>query len=282
MLNFLPLSLKDRIISMFSMIYEVRLRVDKPICVKGFNGNEVKTETINETVTKRLIEQIVLNLCNYSIYSVEESLKNGFITSNEGERVGVCGTSVLNGSEVVTIKDFTSICIRVPNDVKGCSNLYYNKNHKPKNCLVISKPFQGKTTFIRDLGRNYAKNYNVLFIDERDELCGNFAFNLGNNADVIRYSSKKFGFLSGVRSYNPDVIVCDELMSKDDVDGVEFAILSGVKIIASVHADNLKNLAKKQYLSSILQNGCIDDIICLNEFKPTVFKEEQWLKSLCV
>ncbi|MBQ9782280.1 MAG: hypothetical protein IJW26_03750 [Clostridia bacterium] len=279
MLTFLDLKLKNKILDLFKSVYEIRIRVGKPISVKGFDGNKISTAYINEVVTFQSLENMILNLCNYSLYSAEESLKNGFITSNDGERVGVCGTCVLNGKSVVTVKDFTSLCIRLPRDVHGCSNAYFEKIDSPKSCLVISKPFQGKTTFIRDLGRNYAKTHNVLFIDERDELSAGGSFNLGSNADVIRYSTKKFGFFSGVRSYNPDLIVCDEIMSKEDCDGVEFALLSGVKVIASAHSDNVENLLKKQDISEILKKGFFDDIILLSNFQPKIFKGEQWANS---
>ena len=280
MLNFLEHGLKTKIFSLFSTVYEIRVRVNAPIVIKGFDGEKICVKEINDSITKNNLEKLILNLCNYSIYTVEETLKNGFITSSEGERVGVCGTCVLSDKSVVTIKDFTSLCIRLPHDVLGCSNPYFNLISEPRSCLVVSKPFQGKTTFIRDLGRNYAKSYNVLFIDERDELSANGKFNLGKNSDVIRLSTKSFGFLNGVRSYNPDLIVCDEIMDEDDCLGVEFALLSGVKVIASTHSDNLKNLSKKPYISGILKNNCFDDLIFLDKFKPKIFKGDEWQKLL--
>ena len=282
MLDFLDYNLKNKIISLFAKIFEVRLRQDKPVAVKGFDGEKVSVKYLSYSTTKNDLEKIIYSLCNYSVYSVEESLKNGFITSNDGERVGVCGSCVLSLDNVITIKDFSSLCIRIPNDVKGCSNSYFNLFSGIRSCLVVAKPFEGKTTFIRDLGRNYANEYNVLFIDERDELSASGKFNLGKNADVIRYSTKKFGFYNGVRSYNPDVIVCDEIMSSDDLQAVQFALLSGVKVVATIHSDNIKNLLKKQFISAIFKNKLFDDIIVLDAFKPTLLKESQWSKYLSV
>lgn len=283
MLDFLPTQLKQSVLSCFASVYEVRIRVDKPVIVKGNNGLNVQCKEIKYSVSKKELEQIILRLCNHSLFSVESSLKNGFITSINGERVGLCGEIVYSEDEVKSIKNFSSIIIRLPNYVYGCSEDFVKTVNEPKSCLIFSPPFHGKTTCIRDLGRAYSDsfNQNVLYIDERDELGGGGAFNLGKNADVLRFSSKKFGFFNGVRAYNPDVIVCDEIMSNDDCKGVEFARNSGVKVIASAHADNIENLLKKQNLSKIIKTNTFDYILSLNSFRiDKIYGEKDWLNYL--
>lgn len=269
MLDFLPENLKNIICGQFHTLYEVRIRVDKPIEIVGKKGNGIEKIQINYQVSKNDLCNIILKLSNFSIFSIEESLKNGYVTSSNGERVGVCGDVVIKNGEVITIKNFTSVCIRFPNDIKGCSNEYYNNLNRAKNCLVVSPPFHGKTTFIRDLARAYSDkfNLNVLYLDERDELSAGGKFYLGKHVDVLRYTNKDFGFKNGVRAYNPDVIVCDEIMSLSDCKGVRFALNSGVKVIASAHADTLKNLLKKQEIYEILKDNLFEDIIILENFK---------------
>lgn len=283
MLNFLPIQLKKIILSSLDVIYEVRVRTTGVITIYGSCSGIKSKKSVNYNLTKKDIEKIVFALSDFSIYSKEESLKNGVIISNEGERVGVCGEIVYNNKDVITLKNFTSLCIRIPYDVKGCSKSYTSNLSAAKNCLVVSPPFHGKTTFIRDLGREYSDKFdlNVLFVDERDELsCGNYHY-LGKNADVIRYANKDFGFTNGIRSYNPEVIVCDELISASDLLSLEFARLSGIIVIASAHSDSLKNLLKKQNLSGILKNNIFDDVIILNNFKiKKIYGEKDWLNLL--
>jgi stage III sporulation protein SpoIIIAA len=68
-------------------------------------------------------------------------------------------------------------------------------------------------------------------------------------------------------------------MSINDCQGAEFAQNSGVKVIASAHANNLENLLKKQELSSIIKKNTFEDIILLNNFKIVkIYGEEDWLK----
>ncbi len=283
MLDFLPSKLKNSIFSSFKSVYEVRLRADKPIKVKGSTGEGVAYKELKYDISKNDLEEIVLKLCNHSLFCVDNSLKAGFITSKNGERVGLCGDVVSNNEIVTTIKNFSSIIIRLPNCVLGCSYEFANQLQGAKNCLIISPPFQGKTTFIRDLGRYYSNVFgaNVLYIDERDELSGGGCFDLGKNADVLRFSNKAFGFLNGVRAYNPDVIVCDELMSLSDCKSVEFAKNSGVKVIASVHSNNIENLFKKQNISAIIKSNTFDYIVLLEQFKVIkIYEEQDWLKYL--
>lgn len=269
MLDFLPENLKKIICAQFSTLYEVRIRVDKPIEIVGKKDYGIEKIQITYQVTKTDLCNFILKLSNFSIFSIEESLKLGYVTSSNGERVGVCGDVVIKNGDVVTLKNFTSLCIRFPNDVKGCASEYYSNLKCAKNCLVVSPPFHGKTTFIRDLARAYSDkfNSNVLYLDERDELSAGGKFYLGKHVDLLRYTNKEFGFKNGVRACNPDVIVCDEIMSLEDCEGVRFALNSGVKVIASAHADNLKNLLKKQEISKILKDNLFEDIIILENFK---------------
>ena len=96
---------------------------------------------------------------------------------------------------------------------------------------------------------------------------------------MLRYSNKSFGFYNGVRAYNPDVIICDELMTGDDCNSVEFAMASGVKVVASAHSSNLENLLKKKEISKIIQKNTFEDIILLDRFKiKEIYKEQDWQK----
>ena len=285
MLKFLPKNVQDEIISLCGdNLCEVRIRAGEKIQVyTSENGIEsVKKLPIEMSVEE--IEKCFMRLCNFAYFTVEDQIKSGFITSSEGERVGICGECVLNGGEVTAIKNITSLCVRFPKNIIGCAEKFFDKYVKtsPKSCLVISPPSQGKTTFIRDLGRLYSDKLGlgVLYIDERDELSGGGKFYLGENADVLRFANKDYGFKVGVRTLNPKVIVCDELMSGDDANSVLFASASGVKVISSVHSDNLKNVLKKQEISAILKCFIFDYVIEIDRFNIRKVYNEK-LEPIC-
>ena len=86
-------------------------------------------------------------------------------------------------------------------------------------------------------------NYSILIVDEREEFCAVD----GENIDKISICDKKYAFSVGVRVMSPDVIITDELCSDSDWLGVKDVSLSGVKIMASVHAYSIDDLTKKNF-----------------------------------
>ena len=110
--------------------------------------------------------------------------------------------------------------------------------------------------------------YNVLVVDERYEITGSVngknCFDVGMFADVIVGSSKSFGFYEGIKTMRPDVILCDEISTKEDVEALSFASVSGVQVIASTHAEKVFDLTKKSIFETVLKNKCFDRFIELS------------------
>jgi len=262
-----------------SKINEIRLRCDKPVVVcigmvSYFLSSTGLTGEPNTAIiaTKEMIEDIVFRASECSLYAVNEQLKRGFISLTGGIRMGVCGTVVHENGLIKTMKDFTSINIRVPHQIKNCSLTAFNQiveQGKIFNTLVISPPGAGKTTFLRDFvwqlsNRNFS--FNVLVLDERGEIAGtNSGFDIGKFCDVLSFSSKNDGFEQGVRSMNPDVIVADELMGEEDYNSVMMASHCGVKVVASIHANNLKELRNKPDFQKLLQDKCFERFVILSK-----------------
>lgn len=270
MIDFVPGFVREKILSEYERVCEIRFRANQPIQITYLDGEKIKKEFLNATLTRSQIEDCVMKLCGFSLFSVEEGLKRGYITSNDGERVGVCGEVVYDGDgKVGGIKRFSSLCVRYPRETLGCSNGFFDRYvDRNSSCLIFSPPFKGKTTFIRDLARNYSEKLglNVLIIDERDELSLPNS-NLGKTCDVLRYSAKKFGFECGVRTLNPDVIVTDELSSDEDFLSVSDCAVTGVKCVASMHADSIENVVKRLNKSGILETNPFDFFVSLSNFK---------------
>ena len=66
MLDFLPENLKNIICAQFHTLYEVRIRVDKPIEIVGKKGNGIEKIQINYQVSKNDLCNIILKLSNFS------------------------------------------------------------------------------------------------------------------------------------------------------------------------------------------------------------------------
>ncbi len=179
------------------------------------------------------------------VYGYSEQLKYGFVTLEDGVRIGIAGEYVSEGGRIKTVARPTSLNVRIPHDVKGCAaQLYsYMISRGSLSMLLFSRPGGGKTTMLRDLVRQIARvpALNVLVLDARNEIAA--GYRLGDGVDVVRSCDKLSAMENAVRAMKPDVLVTDELYGRDDEEAVRFARDCGIDVIASSHLCDTKRLA---------------------------------------
>lgn len=261
-------------------IQEIRLRVNQPIVINYKGCYKIITDKIGYVVqnilaSQELVSYVVSSATKHSLYAYNNQIKQGYITTDGGLRIGLCGTVVYDKDEVWTIKDISSVNIRVSHEVLNCSekiiNFVCGNNGVVKNTLIISPPGAGKTTMIRDIVNklsNEKQINNILVVDERFEIAGQMKsqnFLLGQFVDVISGSSKSYAFNECLKTMNPRVIVTDEVSKEEDLLSIKQAIKSGVKVIATAHAENINDLKFKKYFSMILQDKYFDRIVVLSK-----------------
>ncbi len=262
----------------YSQLNEIRLRVGKPIIVylggqAYFLSENGITNNVGSTMycTKGDIDNIVFRASECSIYAVNEQIKRGFLTIKGGVRIGLAGTAVCEGNDVKTLKNFTSLVIRIPHKIKNCSLSafkYILEENKLHNTLIISPPGAGKTTFLRDFISQLSQRnicFNVLVLDERGELSAvteNGENMLDSNfADILSFISKSDGFLFGVRSLNPNLIISDEIGAEEDIEAIEYVCNCGVNVIATVHAGSIAELRQKPNFERLISKKLFDRYI---------------------
>lgn len=243
---------------------EIRLRVGKNIKIKYSNGEK----NIGYTVTSDNIENIFGRLTQYSPYAYKEEINCGYITIEGGYRVGIAGTVVDEGGQVQTIKNISSLNIRIAREIKGCSKdiiSYINGN-----TIIVSPPACGKTTLLRDIVRVWSNNgKNICVIDERNEISGTYMgksqLDLGERTDIIVNVSKEKGFEMALRSLSPDVIAVDEIGGQEDINSIKRALNSGVSILCTLHSYNDDDLIVKEGIAPLVKNKVFDTYIFMTK-----------------
>lgn len=265
---------KDKV----NQLQEIRIRTNRQAILKYDNEEIVSDYVANE----KEIVQILQMLCDNSIYSYQSQICNGFITLYGGHRVGVTGNIAMKDGKVSNVNYISSLNFRIAKEIIGASNSIIDfvvnnniNNDKQKeleinNTLIVSKPGTGKTTLLRDLVRNISNmGFTVSLIDERGEIAAMYKGvpqnDIGLRTDVMDNITKSIGMRIAIRSMAPQVIVADEIGTKEDVDAINYGICSGVKGIFTAHANDISELKLNENLNKLYEQKLFTRMIFLEK-----------------
>lgn len=270
------------------ILEEIRLRVNKPLMVFGgqkdyfvdLDGNLTLTPTNSFYIRKENIEKTLQFASNYSIYSVEDEIKNGYITIEGGHRIGIVGKVLLDSNGIRTMKNFNGLNIRVSREKIGVATsvLPYIISSRGEflNTLLVSPPQCGKTTLLRDIIRLISqgipymnfRGLKVGVVDERSEIGACFQGipqnDLGPRTDILDSCPKAEGMMMLIRAMSPQVIATDEIGREEDGIAIGEAMMAGIKLITTVHGRSLENILNKKIVGDLLREGVFERIIFLS------------------
>lgn len=253
----LPAVLRERLAAVQPEpeLYEIRLRVGRPLQLVGRNENRL----CGDAVGRRQLNQIVSALMEHSLYAWEDELSRGYFTTKQGFRVGVAGKYRLLDGEL-RLQDVHSLCIRLSHAAMGCADRLIQRLDGGRSCLILSPPGCGKTTLLRDLARQLSNGgETVAVLDERCEIAaawqGQPGMDVGERTDVVEGVDKPTGIPMIVRALSPQVLITDELGGPDDAAAVADALRCGVRVMATAHAGSLGDAMRREALKPLLQNG---------------------------
>lgn len=269
-------------------VEEVRLRQNRPLmlvlargdCFVDHRGIPISSATGAYIVTGDDMKRTLQLMSSSSIYSLEEELRQGFLTLQGGHRVGLTGKVVLEQGRVRFLKHITGLNLRIARELPGVADkaipyLLDGKRNSIYHSLIVSPPQGGKTTILRDLIRQISwgiptrgfPGLKVGVVDERSEIGGCCAgvpqVDLGPRTDILDGCPKAEGMMMLIRSMSPQVIAADELGRKEDVEAIEEALHVGAKLLTTAHGYSLESLKRRPILSHILARGIFERILFL-------------------
>lgn len=254
-------------------VFDIRISVDKPVLLccgdrilfLREDGDTAQYFSQNNvTATREDVEEIFLRLCGYSVYSHMEEIRGGFVSADRALRVGIGGTAVIEKGGIKTVRDVTSLSVRIPREKRGCAEevLRYGVDLS-RGLLLAGAPSSGKTTLLRDIARYIGTaGHRVVVLDERFELSAD-GFDLGACTDILQGYPKQEGLSHAVRCLSPEYIVCDEL-GENDFSAIRAASFSGVALIASIHAGSVHELCCRPLCRGILSLGAFETVALLH------------------
>lgn len=257
-------------------LQEIRIRVDKPIILKLREKDLILQYNILQTE----ILQIVERLCENSIYAYKNQICEGFITIKGGHRVGLTGSCVIENGKITNIKYISSLNIRIAREVKNRSTRILREiidieNKTIYNSIIVAPPGRGKTTILRDIIRRLSDGIEEInfrgktcgVVDERGEIAAMYKGapqnDVGIRTDIIENVSKNKGIHMLIRTMAPEIIACDEIGSKEDVEAIHYALYSGVKGIFTMHGKNVEDIKNNKQIYELIENREIQKIIFL-------------------
>ncbi|MBR3995853.1 MAG: hypothetical protein IKI97_11325 [Clostridia bacterium] len=235
------------------ILSEIRIRAGSPCTFTVGNRNiPILTEN-KEPVCSDIsqIEELTEKLCDGSVYSYSDCIKNGYIPYC-GSRIGVCGTGICVDGEYTGQKKITSLVFRMPHFVSNAADKvlsYISENgfDNTMGILAVSPPNCGKTTFLRALAYGLSDisakglGKRVCIIDERGELA-NSRMSKSSLCDVICGIPKLMALEMAVRTLSPQVVIFDEIANEKQAEMLCSAYSGGVYIAASLHGKGIEDI----------------------------------------
>lgn len=245
----------------------IRLRVHAPpeLCCGG------QDYWLQDTVSREDINFVINTASRYSPWAAA-SIAKGYLTAPGGHRIGICGQAVIKNGEMSTVREISSLCIRVARDIPDVSGTLVSNSG---SVLILGAPGWGKTTLLRDLVRQKARQgIHVCVVDEREELFPS-GIPRENTMDVLLGTKKADGIEMALRTMEPRIIAMDEVTSSEDCQALQQGAWCGVTLLATAHASSLSDFLHRDIYAPLVRQNLFENIVILRSDKSWIMERSK-------
>lgn len=251
---------------------ELRLRRGFPMTALLPEG---EVEADGPPIGEDDLRQVVENATQASAHTALDRVRQGFVTLRGGHRVGLCGSVVKREGQIITLRDISSLSVRVARPVAGQAGSLLPQLMERGvflSTLILAPPGAGKTTLLRDLVRSLSDGdagppVRVGVADERGEIAalwqGEPQLYIGRHTDVMDGCSKAEGLSILIRGMNPQAVAVDEITDPADIQAIVEAAGCGVALIATAHGAGQEDLTRRPVYRALLEHGIFRRLVVI-------------------
>lgn len=255
-MSFMPDSVRLEIERLGVRPDEIRLRA-YGVCAVVARGRNL---ALSARVCQEDMRRILKSVCDMAVYAHRDDICRGYVAIAGGGRVGVVGHAKYEGGRLCGISDVISLIFRIPSG--ECSfgpSLYREWQKKRSGMLICSPAGCGKTTAIRYLAGKIGGGESPMRVAVVDERC---EFDLssysGAMVDVLRGYRRAVGVEIAIRTISAEVLIVDEIGTREDSDALLGAVGAGVTVIATAHGRGAEEARKRECIKTLCDAGLFD------------------------
>lgn len=148
---------------------------------------------------------------------------------------------------------------RVGRAVYGTIDIIRDIIEKEKSILIMGRPGIGKTTKLREIARIMADEFGkrVIIIDTSNEIAGDGdiphpSIGHARRMQVSTPLKQESVMIEAVENHMPEVVVIDEISTKEEAFAARTIAERGVMLVATAHGQTLENLIVNPSLSDLV------------------------------
>ena len=246
-------------------VEEVRLRRGKCASVT-VGGRNLRLDTV---LDGKEMDELLIRLCEGSLYAHGETLREGYISLKGGIRVGICGRAAVVGGHVTGVCDVSAMAVRIPHPVPPVGReleVLLRRMDLCRGVLLYAPPGVGKTTALRAVAVRMAGGeapLRVAVVDTRGELC----YGLGGRElllDILSGYPRGLGITVAARTLSAQLIVCDEIGDLAEAREIVEAHNCGIPLLATAHASRVEELLARPGMRLLHEAGCFGAYVGLS------------------